>query len=199
MKSLARILIIVCFVLISACGPVKNQISHQYKLSAFSEKRMARHHSNRSVLVLKPTAVSGYQTNRMVYVKKPYQLSAFTKNQWVSTPPDMFLPLIVESLSKSGYFYAVAVMPYGGKTDYSVNTTIMKMQQNYLKKPSRFELVVKAIVLDTNNKPRAAKTFSQSIATPEDTPYGGVIAANLAAKRITGQIAKFVVDSARQR
>ena len=198
MKRLAQLLCLNSFILISACGPVKNQIAHQYKIDAYSKKRLAKKSSNRSILVTKPKAVSGYQSNRMIYVTKPYQLSSFAKNQWVSAPAAMFMPLLVESLSNSGYFYAVAVTPYGGKSDFHVDTVIMNWQQNFLTKPSRLQMAVKVIVLNNNNKPLASKTFAKNIPTHQDTPYGGVVAANVAAEQITGEITQFVVNTVRR-
>jgi cholesterol transport system auxiliary component len=198
MNAIKYLIIVFSMSLIAGCGPVKNQIKNQYKLISYSKLRLASRYSRNSILVKNPTAMSGYVSNQMLYVDKPYELDAFAKNQWVDSPANMLLPLLTQSLSNSRYFYAVATLPYIGKTDYRLDTTIIKLHQNFLSKPSRVEVVIKAMLANDNNRLIASHTFSSTVVASKDTPYGGVIAANKAVKKITESITKFVVSAVKR-
>jgi cholesterol transport system auxiliary component len=68
------------------------------------------------------------------------------------------------------------------------------MQQNFLTKPSQFELKVKIVLTQVkDNSVIFSKIFTEKVPCPSDTPYGGVIAGNRAAVILTGKIKREVV------
>ncbi|STX41008.1 ABC transporter auxiliary component [Legionella donaldsonii] len=199
MNKVGLILLFCAQCLLSACSPIKTPVTNQYKLAAFSNKQLASNAAHQSILVTTPDAVAGYQTEQMLYIQKPFELSSFAKNAWIDPPADMLFPLIVQSLQRSGYFYAVASTPHSEQTDYRLDTQLIALQQNFLRKPSVLDLVVKVTLTHvSDNRVVASKVISQQVCCPMDTPYGGVIAANRATENLTAEIANFVVNHVRQ-
>ena len=182
------------------CSPIKNQATNQYKLEAFNAHKLSNKKSTQSILISQPEAMAGYQTEQMMYIKKPYELSSFVHNTWISTPANMIYPLLMQSLQKTGYFYAVASGPYVDKADYRLDTQLIALQQNFLAKPSILNLVAKVVLTHiADNRVIASRIISEHVKCPSDTPYGGVIAANLATQAFTKAVSKFVVRQVSQK
>ncbi|CDZ77825.1 ABC-type uncharacterized transport system, auxiliary component [Legionella massiliensis] len=195
MNKLSILVLILTGFLLSACSPVKTSISNQYKLDSYSAKPLGGSSAKQSILITAPEAASGYQSTEMLYVKKAYELSSFANNAWVDQPANMLLPLLAQSLQRSGYFYAVTSSVNSEHTDYRLDTQLIELQQNFLKKPSQIDLVVKVVLTHmSDNRVIASRVISQHINCPTDTPYGGVIAANLATNRFTAEVSDFVVS-----
>ena len=186
--------------MLGACTAIKTPETTQYKLESFSTVKTttpsaARH----SLLISQPEAMAGYQTEQMLYVKKPFQLTAFTENAWIGAPANMLYPLLIQTFQHSQAFRAVASSPFADSVDYRLDTQLISMQQNFLIKPSTFELTLKAVITRvSNNQVLASRIFTEHVLCPMDTPYGGVIAANKATHNITQRIAAFVIKHASQ-
>lgn len=187
-------LFVICYLLMS-CSPIKTPVSNQYTLSSFSNKQLAGKYSKKSILITAPESSAGYQTEEMVYVKKPFELSSFANNAWVDPPADMLFPLIMQSLQRSGYFYAVSSGPNSDLTDYRLDTQLIELKQSFLKKPSSVQLVVKAVLSHVKtNRIIASNVISLNVNCPMESPYGGVIAANKAVENFTAELAQFIVN-----
>lgn len=188
-------ILLVMFLCLEGCSPIKMPVNNVYTLESFSTHQ-SHDRTAHSILVSPPEAMSGYQTEQMFYVQKPFELTAFAHNAWVSSPANMIYPLILESLQKSGYFFAVASGPYVDKSEYRLDTQVIELQQTFLAKPSMIHLVVKTMVTHiADNRIVASRVFHEQIRCPMDTPYGGVIAANRATKNFTHALSKFVIST----
>jgi len=195
-KTLVKLILMGIFALLTACSPIKPSVSNQYKLSNFSDKQMSNRASKHSILISQPEAVAGYQTEQMLYIKKPFELSSFAHNAWISAPANMLFPLMLQSIQRSGYFYAVASSPTSDQTDYRLDTQLIELQQDFLKIPSEIRLTVKVVLSHvSDNQVIASRVLIQHVLCPMDTPYGGVIAANQAAERFTAELTRFVVSN----
>lgn len=193
------LIIVLLGLIIAACSPVKTAVSNLYKLDAYSPKRLSQSHSNQSILITMPEATAGYQFSTMLYVKKPFELASFANNAWVDQPAHMLMPLLAQSLQSSNYFYAVSSSINSEHTDYRLDTQLIELQQNFMKKPSQIEIVVKVVLSHiSDNRVIASRVLSEYVNSPTETPYGGVIAANLATKHLTARISDFVVTEVKQ-
>lgn len=182
------------FLFIIGCSPVKTTVTNQYQLSNYSAKQFASSPRHTTLLITAPESVAGYQTEEMLYIKKPFKVESFANNAWTNPPADMLYPLMTESLQRSGYFYAVASSPYSEAADYRLDTQLLRLQQNFLKKPSEIEFAVKVVLTRVkDNQVMASKLISQHIPCSMDTPYGGVLAANKAAQQFTAVVTEFVL------
>ncbi len=148
-----------------------------------------------TLLVTTPDAAAGYQTEQMLYVKKPYALEPFVKNAWVNPPADMLYPLILQSLQRTNLFEAVTSNAYTLGATYRLDTQLLSLQQNFLKKPSVLEFSAKVVLTHvSDNNVLASKIINLRILCPSDTPYGGVIAANKATQQFTAALTHFVAS-----
>jgi cholesterol transport system auxiliary component len=198
MNKLA-ILLTTSLTLLSACSAIKNPVTHQYQLNAFSSEKIASAPTHTTLLITPTEAVNGYQTEQMHYSTQQYSLNNFVKNSWFSPPATMFYPLLIQSIQHSGYFHAISSGSYNSKTDYRLDTQLLKIQQNFITKPSVLELKIKVVLSHVDdNKIIASKIFSQYIQCPEDSPYGGVVAANQASEKLTHDITHFLIHHVRR-
>lgn len=195
MRRLTILFVSMGIAFLVGCSPVKLPVTNEYQLSSFSTKQFVAKPQPVTLLVTAPDAVAGYQTEEMLYVKKPFQLEAFAKNSWTNPPADMLYPLLVQSLQRSGYFYAVASSPYNAVADYRLDTQLLALEQNFLRKPSFIQFTAKVVLTRTSDsKVIASRIINQKIPCPTDTPYGGVIAANKASDLFTATVANFAIS-----
>ncbi len=195
MKKLTVFLVGLSAMVLSACSPVKVSVKNQYQLSAYSTKKLAKKAMPITLLVTPPDAAAGYQTEQMLYIKKPYGLEPFAKNAWINPPADMLYPLILQSLQRTNLFEAVTSNAYALGANYRLDTQLLALEQNFLKKPSVLEFSVKMVLTHVrDNKVLASRIINLQIPCPSDTPYGGVIAANKATQQFTASLAHFVVS-----
>lgn len=195
MRLLRIVLLTLCFFLLPACSPVKKIVTNQYQLNAFSVKKLTSHPGNMTLSVSTPEAMAGYQTEAMLYMNKPYQIEHFAKNSWVSPPADMLFSLITQSLQATGYFEAVVSSPYNQGADYRLDTQLLALKQNFLKRPSVLEFSAKVALFHVeDNQVLASRIIHIDIPCATDTPFGGVVAANEATRQFTAQVVQFVMS-----
>lgn len=195
-----KLLLSLTSLLLVGCSPVKSPIIHQYQLKAFKTGSYQQKAHVQSILVSPPEAVAGYQTNQMLYTCKPFEISAFAHNSWANPPADMLLPLIVQSLQRAGYFRIVTSSANSEHTDYRVDTQLIELKQNFLKKPSQIDLAIKVVLSNLNqNRPTASRILRYTVTTLTDTPYGGVVAANKAVEQFTADLSRFVRQATHNR
>ncbi|KTD21965.1 ABC-type transport auxiliary lipoprotein family protein [Legionella londiniensis] len=193
MVKAAPVFILSLYLFLSACA-VTTPVKHYYKLDEYSCQRVADKPAPTSILVTQPEAAAGYETEQMRYIVKPFELSAYAHNAWVGPPATLLFPLITQSLQYSGYFSAVSASPYADKADYRLDIQLIELHQNFLARPSTVELVVKAVLSNVDeNRVVASRIISERIPCPQDTFYGGVLAANQAAKHLTALLTEFVI------
>lgn len=177
------------------CSPVKMPITNQYQLNSFSSKHNTIKGAY-TILVTTPEAVAGYQTQAMLYIKKPYQLEHFANNAWVDTPANMLYPLLLQSLQSSGSFAAVSSSPYTQGAMYRLDTQVLHLEQNFISKPSVLVFSIKVVLTRvSDNKVLASRILIEKVPCPQDTPYGGVLAANTASYQLTQSMTQFVISS----
>ena len=194
MQKYTALILATTLSLLCACSPVKQIITNQYKLDSFSDKTLRPHQTHASILISPPEAVAGYQTEQMLYVNKPFELASFAHSSWIAPPADMLYPLIVQSVQRSGYFYAVSSGANAEQADYRLDTQLIKLEQNFLSKPVKTVLIAKIVLSNAkNNQVIASRMIHRAIPCPTDNPYGGVVAANQASHEFTAELSHFIV------
>jgi len=177
-------------------SPVDNAPAKTYVLSPTLPTVAASKKTKLTLLVEAPIASPALNTNEMAYVEKTYQLAYFSKNRWVDTPALMLQPLIIQALQNANYYKAVAASPFIGDYDMVLNTRLLTLQQNFLQSPSQIQLSLRAQLV--NYKTRqviASKQFDIVEPTSENTPYGGVVAANRATTQLLQQLTEFCLQA----
>ncbi len=190
---------VVASALLSGCSimsPVDITPMNSYRLTAVAPQSAPVKSSNMTMLVSIPETVPGYESNAMAYVKQRYELAYFTENRWVSSPSAMLGPLLVESLQNTHRFRAVAETPYAGFSDVRLDANLTDLYQDFTVKPSREVVGLSVTLVDLHtHRTLTSEKFRDVEVAPEDTPYGGVIAANRAVSKLLGNINDFVLKN----
>lgn len=189
-----RVLMIAVLLVLAGCsfGPVATPTINTYSLEAPSAVSKASKRHDQTLLVL-PTAVApGLQTRRMLYVTKPHQINAFAQNQWQAPPAAMINNALVQVLRASHAYHAVVTPPFSGESQLRLQTKLIELEQNFMVQPSQVSLVVAAQMIDRTNKVITSVQYAQQTAAPEETPYGGVIAANQALQIVLAKLLRMM-------
>jgi cholesterol transport system auxiliary component len=145
-----------------------------------------------SLLVSNPLAAPGHDSRRMAYTRSPYQLEYFARNEWVDTPARMLAPLIVATLQADAAFSAVMAAPSTAASDLQLDTTVLRLQQNFNTTPSTVTFTLRASVTNTKTRRVVAwYEFEENVPTLADTPQAGVVAANRAVQLVMVELTAF--------
>ena len=143
-----------------------------------------------------PRAAPGFDTPAMAYVQKPHTLDYFAVHRWVEPPAQMLAPPLVRALEETGAFRAVVRGTSGVRADVRLDTELIRLQQSFLSKPSRVELVLRVQLVDVGaRRVVATRTFEATREAPVDDPEGGVAAANAAVASALAEVAAFAATS----
>ena len=155
-------------------------------------------HVNRSLVlaVSEPQTRPGFDTPQMAYVQQPHELNYFVTSRWADTPARMLEPLLVQAMEQAGGFRAVVRGPGAGPADVRLETELIRLQHDFVTRPSRVQLTLRAQLIDVRGqRVLAVKQFDESENAASDNAYGGVTAANRALQRMLDRLADFCVNA----
>lgn len=179
----------------SMFGPVKNN-QHTYVLNTLNCNTIHAPPTSITLLVNTPEASQAFDSTQMAYSRCPYELTYYSKNAWVDTPPNMLLPLMVQSLQNTCHYHAVVQPPFGDHYDWTVGTQIIALVHDYSTCPSTVHLSVRAQVVNAaTGKVVAARQFFVVATDEYNSPYGGVSAANRATAFLLKELTCFVMQA----
>jgi cholesterol transport system auxiliary component len=191
------------FILLSGClllsgcsllGPMQTKPQHVYMIDTVPKHVAHRHKTGLTVLVNTPDSLPVFNTTNMAYTTNAYQLAYFSKSEWAMTPPQMLLPLMVQTLQNTHHFHAVTQAPSFSSYDYIVNSQIYELVQDFRYNPSLLRMVMRVqIVRAGTGRVVATKDFTAVVPAVVNAPYGGVLAANQATSDILQDFAAFCV------
>lgn len=196
MKRAGGVFVVLFVMLVSACAVNLN--INRYALNSVCIRSNC-FGSCYTLLVSEPTVQPGYDTDQIIYTDCPYLLKAYSRNRWVAPPHEMLTSLISQSLRNSCFFRAVVIPPFSGETHYKLETRLMKLQHEFLCRPSRVHVTLHAVVIDTScHQAIGEKVFDIVVIAPKGNPYSGVLAANKAVKILLEQLTGFVICTIQQ-
>ncbi len=197
------------FVLMLACGcsalkPAENPRPSFYSIGpAPGTKEDAPRTQTASaaaptLIVSPPRGAAGFDSRHIVYMRQIHALEHFAYNEWVDTPARMLAPLIVAAVERSGAFRAVVQTPSTASGDLRLDTEVIRLQHEFLDKPSRARLTLRAYLVDNaTRRVLGSREFDATAVARSEDPYGGVVAANEAARTVLDQLAAFCAEAAR--
>lgn len=168
-----------------------SEAAHTYQLSLEGAQREVHAADGNSPVVQlsPPQAEPGFETPRMVYLKRPYELEYFAANQWADTPANMVAPLLAQSLSQSGIWRDVVLLPSLVPGDYRLDVYGFALQQEFFQQPSRVRVTARAQLVDLRlSMIVGMQRFEAIEPAPSENAYGGVVAANRAVAVLLDQI-----------
>jgi cholesterol transport system auxiliary component len=150
-----------------------------------------------TLLVAAPRAAAGFDTRNIVYVRQAHEIEAFAYSQWVDTPALMLAPLIAQAAERTGAFRAVLRAPTTAAAELRLDTELIRLWQDFTVQPSRVQLTLHAVLVETTTRRVVAwQEFNASVQSTREDPYGGVLAANEAARQVLAELAAFCVREA---
>lgn len=159
----------------------------------------AQSNATTTLVVNTPRADAGFDSQHIMYVREPYKLEYFAHSEWVDTPARMLTPLIVLSIGRRGVFKAVVPSAIAATGELTLDTEIVRLQQDFSSKPSRVVFTLRAYLLDTQTRNRiASREVETVVAATSDDPLGGVVAANRAVQTALRQVAEFCAEAEQQ-
>ena len=181
----------------SGCISVRggSEAAHTYQLSLEGAQREVHAADGNSPVVQlsPPQAEPGFETPRMVYLKRPYELEYFAANQWADTPANMVAPLLAQSLSQSGIWRDVVLLPSLVPGDYRLDVYGFALQQEFFQQPSRVRVTARAQLVDLKQATIVGMQRFETIEpAPSENAYGGVVAANRAVAVLLDQIGSWL-------
>lgn len=182
--------------LLAGCSlqPQKMEDTHLFLLDARPVNEVSLPRRDLVLAISQPVAWPGFDTPQIVYLRQPLNLDYFATHRWADTPPRMLKPQLVRALE--AYFRSVVSMPTILPASLRLDTEIVRLQQDFMVRPSRIQLTVRAQLIDVKNKRIiATKLFDESENAGSDDAYGGVLAANRALQRILQQLAEFCFNA----
>lgn len=150
-----------------------------------------------TLAVSAPRAAPGLDSRGIIYLRQPHAVEVYAQSQWVDTPAQMLAPLIVDALQRTGAFAAVLRAPSAASAELRLDTELLRLQQDFGVTPSRVHLSLRAVLVDTGSRRVLAwREFDASVAAPSEDAYGGVRAANQAARQLLIELATFTAQAA---
>ena len=150
-----------------------------------------------TLIVSPPHAAAGFDSPHIIYVRQASQLEYYAHNEWVDTPARMLAPLIVSAIEQGGAFRAVVQTPSTAAGDMRLDTEVLRLQHEFLGKPSRVRFTLRAYLVDSvTRRVLASREFEAVAAAPSEDAYGGVMAANEAVRSVLNGLAAFAATAA---
>lgn len=189
--------LLACVVLILTGCAVKLPAVSTYLITSSHTHVIPKSSQSAYTLLISPMIANpGYDKKKMIYVTDPAHLNFYTRHEWVAPPARMLTPLIAERIQDTGYFRAVVISPYMGKTNYRLDTRLVVLQQEFLSSTSQVRCIIQATLMNVRTKTIvASQRFQVVVPAGGQNPQSGVTAANYAVNQITAQIAQFTVGA----
>ncbi len=150
----------------------------------------AKKSAQATLVVNLSTAAAGFDSARMVYSRVPYKLEYFAHNQWIDTPARMLTPLILNTLKAKSLFSAVTMTPSTANSHFSLDTQIIRLQQEFFSPQSSERLTLRVTLIDNiKHQVVFVRELEAVVTAKTDNPYGGVVAANEAVQILLEELA----------
>ena len=161
--------------------------------------------AGKTILVSIPKAAPGFDSAAMLYIcdnsrnrrcgkSSKYELKAYANAQWIDTPAQMLLPLLVHRLEATGLFGAVlsaSTSPVVG--ELRLDTEIIRLLQEFRTYPSQVRFVLRVQLLNmVTRQVIATQVFEVLESSRGENARGGMEATNQAVKQLLNKIAEFL-------
>jgi cholesterol transport system auxiliary component len=78
-----------------------------------------------------------------------------------------------------------------------LDTEVLRLQHEFLSKPSRVRFTLRAYLVDNvTRRVLASREFDETVPAATEDPYGGVVAANRAVRTVLERLASFCTEAA---
>jgi cholesterol transport system auxiliary component len=145
-----------------------------------------------------PRSAAGYESAAMLYLQRAHALERYATHRWADAPARLLRPLLLRALDDGAAFRAVVTVDSGAPAALRLDTELLRLQQSFLVRPSRVELVLRAQLVDTvSRRVLATRSFEVNESAPTEDAAGGVVAANAAVAALLAQLTPWCAEAAR--
>lgn len=153
-----------------------------------------RRPSPKTLLITVPKAAPGFDSNRMAYTKAPPKLDYYQDSAWSDAPAKMLLPLLVRVFETANAFKAVVTPPAPGLADLRVDVDVIRLQQEFMSRPSQVRLTARLKVVDLKSgHVLGTQVFEAIEPAPSENAEGAARAANAAVRLVLDEMVAFVL------
>ena len=157
----------------------------------------ARRASSKTLLVTVPKAAPGFDSNRIAYTREPPKQDYYKDSVWSDTPAKMLLPILVRAFEATGAFKAVVSPPAPGLANLRVDVDVIRLQQEFMSRPSRVRLLTRFKVVDVKSgHVLGTRVFEATEPAPSEDASGAARAANAAVQKVLSQMVPFALRHA---
>jgi cholesterol transport system auxiliary component len=177
-----------CSVLAPLSKPPKTYLLNNVTIENYTKSK-----SQKTLLVSQITSNSWLDTSHMAYQLNDNEINYFAENQWIAPPAELLQPIIINALISSNLYRAVVPAPFNGNYDQRLEIQLLEMQQNFIQKPSVYEMTLQVQLVDrVSQKIINSQRFHIIAPALTDNPEGGVIAADRAVEEFIAQLVQFL-------
>jgi cholesterol transport system auxiliary component len=129
----------------------------------------------------------------MVYTRQPQTQEVFANSVWVDTPARMLAPLLVTQLQRSASLRAVLLAPSAAKAGLRLDSTQLRLQQDFLQQPSVLRLSFTVTLSDNHTREVLAwRNVELARSASSDDAAGGAVAAQAVVREALEIVQAFV-------
>ncbi|HWS04075.1 MAG TPA: ABC-type transport auxiliary lipoprotein family protein [Gammaproteobacteria bacterium] len=194
-KTVGRSAVIILFGLLQACSvlPRPEVVAVEYfTLDTPAVPTVQPAPAGPVLLIARPQVRPDLDTPRMAYRQQDYTLRYYARSRWSDVPAQLLLPGLIESFESSGQFAAVLRTGSPATPQLRLDTEILEFSLDFRAQPSRFQLRLRAQLVDLGTR-RVLASHAFAIEKPLEaqTPYGGAQAANAAWQALLPELVTF--------
>ena len=194
-KTVGRSAVIILFGLLQACSvlPRPEVVAVEYfTLESPTVSVVQSAPAGPVLLIARPQVRPDLDTPRMAYRQQDYTLRYYARSRWSDVPAQLLLPGLIESFESSGHFAAVLRTGSPATPQLRLDTEILEFSLDFRAQPSRFQLRLRAQLVDLGTR-RVLASHAFAIEKPLEaqTPYGGAQAANAAWQALLPELVTF--------
>ncbi len=194
-KTVGRSAVIILFGLLQACSvlPRPEVVAVEYfTLDTPAVPAVQPAPAGPVLLIARPQVRPDLDTPRMAYRQQDYTLRYYARSRWSDVPAQLLLPGLIESFESSGHFAAVLRTGSPATPQLRLDTEILEFSLDFRAQPSRFQLRLRAQLVDLGTRRvLASHAFAVEKPLEAQTPYGGAQAANAAWQALLPELVTF--------
>ncbi|MCV2352266.1 ABC-type transport auxiliary lipoprotein family protein [Paucibacter sp. Y2R2-4] len=135
-------------------------------------------------------SAAGYDSRRIIYLREPNRLDYYARHEWVDTPARMLAPLLLAAMEASGRYRVVMAAPSAALAEYSLDSEVIRLQQDFSQSPSQVLLVLRLSLMERQSRRvLVSRVFESRCAAASEDAAGGVNAAAVALTQILNELA----------
>ncbi len=174
----------------AALGGTGTDPPRTYLLTLATPHRPAPGQALPALMVSTPRAWPGFDEPRIAYIQHPLRIDYYASNEWADPPPRMLEPLLVAALEAR--FGTVVSSRSGITAELRLDTEIVKLQQEFLTRPSQGRVMLRAQLIDlSRGRVLGTQSFEARAVAPSDDAAGGVRALDGALQQVLSELVEY--------